>query len=104
MDKVLLCSDDEKLFGITNRIAEEKYELIWCTYHRLEMNRYPLADVVIMHFDRERTKKGIFEPIIRIKGKLGHSIPILAIIEGGNCTGYFFGVGNRCIRLYRNDG
>ena len=70
MEKILLFSDDEKLFEITNRITEEKYELIWSTYHRLETNRYPFADVVIMHFDRERMKRGTFKPIVRVKGKL----------------------------------
>lgn len=89
MEKILLFGDDEKLFEITNRITEEKYELIWRTYHWLETNRYPLADVVIMHFDRERTKRGTFEPIVRVKGKLGHSIPILAIIEGGSTQDIF---------------
>ena len=36
MKKVLLFSDDEKLFDITNRIIEKKYELIKCTYYQLE--------------------------------------------------------------------
>lgn len=89
MEKILLFSDDEKMFEITNRITEEKYELIWSTYHRLETNRYPFADVVIMHFDRERTKRGTFKPIVRVKGKLGHSIPILAVIEGGSTQDIF---------------
>ena len=81
MKKVLLFSDDEKLFDITNRIIEKKYELIKCTYYQLETNKYPFADAVIMHFDRERMKKGAFEPIVKAKGKLGHLVPILAIIE-----------------------
>lgn len=89
MEKVLLFSDDDKLFKITNRITEGKYDLIKCTFHQLEMNKYPLADVVIMHFDREKMGKGTFEPIVRIKGKLGHSVPILAIIESEGAQGIF---------------
>lgn len=89
MEKILLFSDDKKLFEITKQIIEEEYELIWRTYHQLEMNRYSFADVVIMHFDREKTKKGTFVPIVRVKGKLGCFIPILAIIEGGSTQDIF---------------
>jgi len=89
METVLLFSDDEKLFDITNRITKGKYELIKCTYHQLKTNRYPFADVVIMHFDRERMKKGTFEPIVKVKGKLGHLVPILTIIEGGSAQDIF---------------
>ena len=89
MKKVLLFSYDEKLFDITNRIIEKKYELIKCTYYQLETNKYPFADAVIMHFDRERMKKGAFEPIVKAKGKLGHLVPILAIIEEGNPQSIF---------------
>ena len=89
MKKVLLFSDDEKLFDITNRIIEKKYELIKCTYYQLETNKYPFADAVIMHFDRERMKNGAFESIVKVKGKLGHLVPILAIIEEGNPQSIF---------------
>lgn len=84
MDRLLLFSDDEKQFSITNQILKEKCKLTWCTYHSLERDEYPPADVVVMHFDKEKTKTGIFDSIIRVKGKLGHSTPILAIIEGGS--------------------
>lgn len=83
MEKILLFSNDEKLVEITNRIIEKKYELIWRTHQLLKKNEYPYANVVIMHFDKEMTRKGTFESIIKVKGKLGHSIPILVIIEGG---------------------
>lgn len=89
MEKVLLFSDDDKLFEIANRITEGNYDLIRCTFHRLERNRYPLADVVIMHFDREKMGKGTFEPIVRINGKLRHSVPILAIIESESAQAIF---------------
>lgn len=89
MEKVLLVSDDEKLFDITKKITDGKYELEWCTYHRLETDRYTFADVVIMHFDRKRVKKDTFEPIVRVKGKLGHWVPILAVIEGGSTQDIF---------------
>lgn len=78
-----------KLFDITNRIIEKKYELIKCTYYQLETNKYPFADAVIMHFDRERMKNGAFESIVKVKGKLGHLVPILAIIEEGNHRVFF---------------
>ena len=84
MNRLLLFSDDEKQFLITDQILKEKCKLTWCTYHSLEKNEYPSADVVVMHFNREKTKSGAFDSIIRVKGKLGHSTPILAIIEGGS--------------------
>lgn len=84
MNRLLLFSDDEKQFSITSQILKEKCKLIWCTYRSLERNEYPPADVVVMHFNKEKMKTGSFDSIIRVKGKLGHSIPILAIIEGGS--------------------
>ena len=36
-----------------------------------------------MHFDHDMLQNGIFELIIKVKGRVGNSIPILAIIEGG---------------------
>ena len=42
-----------------------------------------------MHFDRERMKNGAFESIVKVKGKLGHLVPILAIIEEGNPQSIF---------------
>lgn len=35
-----------------------------------------------MHFDRETLKNGAFESIVTVKGRLGYTIPILAIVEG----------------------
>ena len=89
MNRLLLFSDDEKQFSITSQILNEKCKLIWCTYHSLETNEYPPADVVVMHFNKEKTKTGPFNSIIEVKGKLGHSIPILAIIEGGSIQAIF---------------
>lgn len=83
MEKVLLFSNNEEIFEITNRIIEGKYKLIWCTYDLLKKSQYPYSDVVIMHFDEKMTKNGTFESIIRVKGRLGHTIPILTLIEGG---------------------
>lgn len=84
MNRLLLFSDDEKQFLITDQILKKKCKLTWCTYHLLEKNEYPPADVVVMHFNKEKTKSGAFDSIIRVKVKLGHSTPILAIIEGGS--------------------
>lgn len=89
MEKILLFSDDEKLFEITKQVTEGKQELIWSNYQWLETNRYPFADVVIMHFDEEKIKKDIFQLIIKVKGRLGHSTPILAVIENGSMQGIF---------------
>ena len=55
----------------------------------METNGYPFADVVIMHFDEEKIKKDIFQPIIKVKGRLGHSTPILAVIENGSMQDIF---------------
>ncbi len=83
MEKVLLFSDEQKIFEVTNKVLKEEYEFVWCTYAGLNENRYTKADIVIMHFDEQMTKEGTFWQIVKVKGRLGHSIPILAIIEGG---------------------
>lgn len=88
--KILLFSDDEKLYNITERIIGKKHQLKWCTYQQLESNRYPTADVVIFHFTKEIIKReGAFAAIIKIKGGLGHLTPILAISEGGSIQDIF---------------
>ena len=38
MEKILLFSDDEKLFEITKQVTEGKQELIWGNYQCLETN------------------------------------------------------------------
>lgn len=40
-------------------------------------------DVIIMYFNKKMVEKGTFEFIIRVKGMLGNTIPILALIENG---------------------
>lgn len=35
-----------------------------------------------MHFDRVRILEGIFLPIVKVRSKMGTSIPILTIIDG----------------------
>jgi DNA-binding response OmpR family regulator len=84
MEKVLLFSNSKKVFEVTNTITSGKYKLSWCTYDSLKENQYPHSDIIIMHFDRKMTKDGTFESIIKVKGRLGHAIPILALIEEGD--------------------
>lgn len=83
MTEVLLFSNDESIFNLTNSITEGEYKLTWCTYGALKGNKYPYPDVVIMHFDKEMIEKGRFGSIIRVKGRLGYRIPILTLIEEG---------------------
>lgn len=73
----------KKISDITESIVDKKYNLIWCTYDLLEKNRFPYADVVILHFDRTMARESTFESIVKVKGKLGHMTPILTLIEGG---------------------
>ena len=88
--KILLFSDDEKLYNSTERIIGKKHQLKWCTYQQLENNRYPTADVVIFHFTKEIIERErAFAAIIKIKGSLGHLTPILAISEGGSIQDIF---------------
>lgn len=82
MVRILLFSDYKQIFKKTEDLIKEKYKLIWCTYELLEEKQYPYADVVIMHFDADNLEKGL-EWIVQIKGRLGHYIPILVLIEGG---------------------
>ena len=54
MTEVLLFSDDEKIFNLTNSVIDGRYKLTWCTYKSLEKKLYPYTDIVIMYFDKER--------------------------------------------------
>ena len=86
MKKILLFSDDKQIFEITKqeieRIGKEN-ELAWRSFDQLAKNMYSYADVVIMHFAQKKIERGAFDAIVKVKGKLGHSIPILAIVEVG---------------------
>ena len=53
MTEVLLFSDDEKIFNLTNSVIDGRYKLTWCTYKSLEKKLYPYTDIVIMYFDKE---------------------------------------------------
>ena len=79
--EVLLFSNDEKIFNLTNSVIDGRYKLTWCTYKSLEKKTcpYPYPDIVIMHFDKEMVKKGTFKTIVQVKGRLGQRIPIPAI-------------------------
>lgn len=78
--KILLFSDRKKVFEITNNITNGWSELIWYKNIDLERKQYPLADIVIIDFDRNVEEK--FLPIIKVKSKVGDFVPILAIING----------------------
>lgn len=82
MLKIVLFSDSNKIYKITESILEGKYELVWCTYNSLEKNVYPYSDLVIMHCDKNMIKKGLYESIIKVKGNMGHNLPLLALLEG----------------------
>lgn len=72
------------MFEDTNAITVGKYKLVWCTYDLLKKNQYPCSDIIIMHFDRKMTREGGTDPIIKVKCRFGHTIPILALIEEGS--------------------
>ena len=80
--KIILFSDSKAVFEITKKIAEGWFELIWCEYDVSQKEKYPSADIVIIHFDRARIKEGTFLPIVRIKSKMGEVCPILTILDG----------------------
>lgn len=89
MKKTILFTDDKKIFETINQIIKGKNELTWCTYNLLEKNMYLYADTVIMHFDKKMSKYNEFKVIIKVKERLGHSIPILAIVEEVTKQGIF---------------
>jgi len=78
--KILLFSDRKKVFEITNDITNDWSELIWYKNIDLEKKQYPLADIVIIDFDKNVEEK--FLPIIKAKSKVGDFVPVLAIING----------------------
>ena len=80
--KILLFSDNENVQKKTKQILGKEFDLIWRKYNYIYINQYPIADIVIIHFDRKRIMEGTNIPIIKVKGKLGKDIPILAIING----------------------
>lgn len=79
--RILLFSDSRRVFEKTNEIIQSKFELMWYKYDDLQKGQYPLADVVIIHFDKDRIQDAIM-PIIRIKGRLGTHVSILVIMNG----------------------
>ena len=89
MTEVLLFSDDEKIFNLTNSVIDGRYKLTWCTYKSLEKKLYPYPDIVIMYFDKEMVKKGTFKTIVQVKGRLGQRIPILTLMEEGTPQNIF---------------
>ena len=79
--RILLFSDSRRAFEKTNEIIQSKFELMWYKYDDLQKGQYPLADVVIIHFDKDRIQDATM-PIIRIKGRLGTHVSILVIMNG----------------------
>lgn len=83
MNKILLISDSKGVFQVTKEITQGRYELIWCKYDFWGKGEYPDVDIVIMHFDVDMMERGTFEAIIKVKGEMGHFMPILALVEKG---------------------
>lgn len=83
MKKILLFSDHREIFKTTNKITKGKYKLKWCTYDWSDDDKHFTPDVIIMYFNKKMVEKGTFEFIVRVKGILGNTIPILALIENG---------------------
>ncbi|RGT13761.1 response regulator [Agathobacter rectalis] len=83
MKKILLFSDHREIFKTTNKITKGKYKLKWCTCDWSDDDKHFTPDVIIMYFNKKMVEKGTFEFIVRVKGMLGNTIPILALIENG---------------------
>ena len=66
-----MISERKEIYETTERIVDRKYSLIWHSYDI----------VIIVDFGKHVDDIGAFEVIIKIKGKLGHMIPILALME-----------------------
>lgn len=83
MKKILLFSDHREIFKTTNKITKGKYKLKWCTCDWSDDDKHFTPDVIIMYLYKKMVEKGTFEFIVRVKGMLGNTIPILALIENG---------------------
>ena len=81
MVQILLISNDEEIYSFTKNVVSEKGILTWKKYDFLNKNENIFSDVVIMFFNKEMVKKGTFESIIKVKGKMGSQIPILVLLE-----------------------
>ena len=78
--KILLFSDRKKVFEITNNITNGWSELIWYKNIDLKRKQYPIADIVIIDFEKNMEEK--FLSIIKAKSKVGDFVSVLAIING----------------------
>ncbi len=83
MNRILLISDNEDVFRITQDVTQEKHKLIWCKYNYEENKQYPDADIVIMYFDTNMLQQETSEVVIKAKARMRHSMPILALVEKG---------------------
>ena len=97
MTEVLLFSDDEKIFNLTNSVIDGRYKLTWCTYKSLEKKLYPYPDIVIMYFDKEMVKKGTFKTIVQVKGETGTKDTNPYADGRRNTAEYFFNVNGGCL-------
>ena len=81
MVKILLISDSKEVFNATEKIVNGCFELIWHKYDSLQREQYPSANVVIMHFDPRRVQEGAPLTVVKVKSKVGKTVPILAKIN-----------------------
>lgn len=81
--KLLLISNNKKLFDLTYEIIGSEHELIWENYTVLDTDKNLSSDIVILHFTEMMMREGRLIPLIKIKIKLGQLVPILAVVEGG---------------------
>lgn len=80
--RILLISENVRVYHVTKKIANTWFELIWNNYSELIEGTIPVSDAIILDFDKSRAREGIFQTIVKIKSKSNSIIPILVIYRG----------------------
>lgn len=82
---ILLISDDINIFDTVHTLLKDKWKIRQYKFSELRKKGVMREDcIIIIDFDKEQIEKEEFIPIIQVKGRLGHSIPVLIILPEKN--------------------
>lgn len=89
--KILIISDNNKLYLKTQQTIPSTDQIIACTFSEIskKVNMINESDIIIMDFSQRMVEREKYHFLIDVKGKLQRQVPILAVLDGATIQDIF---------------
>lgn len=81
--RILIITDDSKLYLITQQIISSADQLVACTTSEISAKLCTIKDIdiIVMDFSKKMIKGEKCRSLLEVKGKLQKQIPILVVLD-----------------------